>query len=423
MRKVGVYLIYVAVVLRGLVRLANEPGFGQAAILLAMYGLLLAFAEARLVQRGALRLSQAESSGLVLRRGAKPLPGEPWIPLVYLLLQSGLVVGLLLVPPILDFFGLLFVPLSLQAVFFFGWRPAFLCIALFSLAMAGPLLIDEKGWVFGLTMTVLNTGYCLLFSGYAHQVRKAEAVREHNQHLLGELQAAHRRLQGYALQVEGLAAERERSRLARELHDSVTQTVFSMNLTVQSVRLLLEREPDRAAGQLERLEELAASAMGEMQALVSQLRPQSMAEEGLVPALQRLAAERQARDGLLVAVEVHGEANGATGYIPDIRQALPQPVAEALVLIAQEALTNVAKHAGTGQVTVRLNLDVGASFLEVEDGGLGFDPELALGQRGHLGLAGMAERAGEIGWSLSIESRPGCGTRIRVEENPPGGAA
>jgi signal transduction histidine kinase len=410
MRKAGVYLIYAAVTLRGLVRLANEPWFGLAALLLAMFGLLLALAETRIVRRGPWRFSQAEHSGLALRHGGEPTQGEPWLPLVYLLLQSGLVVGLLFVPPIMDFFGLLFISLSMQAVFFFGWRPGLLCIALFNLAMLGPMLVDEKGWIFGLAMTMLNTGYCLLFSGYAHQVQRAETVRRHNQHILGELQVAHGQLQGYAAQVEELAAERERSRLARELHDSVTQTVFSMNLTVQSARLLLEREPDRVAGQLERLEELAASAMGEIQALVSQLRPRSVAEEGLPTALHRLATERQGRDGLQVTVEVSGE------------RVLPDPVAAGLYRIAQEALTNVARHAGMQQATVRLNLAGEASLLEIEDGGLGFDPPSASSQRGHLGLAGMAERAREIGWSLSIESRPGCGTRIRVEENPPGGA-
>ncbi|MFN2241044.1 MAG: sensor histidine kinase [Anaerolineae bacterium] len=422
MRKVGLYLIYAAVAMRGLVRLANEPGFGRTAVLLALYGLLLVLTETQLVRRAALRPSQAEPSRLVLASAGEPLPVAFWFSLVYLFLQTGLVVALLLVPPILDFFGFLFIPLSMQAVFLVGRRLGFVWIGLFSLAMAGPMLIDEKGWVFGLTMTVLNTGYCFLFSGYAHQVQRAEAARDRNEQILGELQVAHRRLQGYALQLEGLAAERERNRLARELHDSVTQTVFSMNLTVQSARLLLEREPDRAAGQLVRLEELAASAMGEIQALVSQLRPQSLAEEGLPTALHRLAAERQARDGLQVAVEVNGEPYDETGEPPDTGQLPPEPVAEALVHIAQESLTNVAKHAGTGQATVRLNLAVGASSLEIEDGGLGFDPEVAMSRHGHLGLAGMAERAAEIGWNLSIESRPRRGTRIRVEENPPGGA-
>jgi len=421
MRKVGIYLIYAAVVLRGLVRLANEPGFGRTAVLLVLYGLLLVLAETQLVQRGALRTFQPEPSRLVLASAGEPLPVAFWFSLVYLLLQTGLVVELLLVPPILDFFGFLFIPLSMQAVFLFGRRLGFVWIGLFALAMAGPMLIDEKGWVFGLTMTVLNTGYCFLFSGYAHQVQKSEAAREHNEQILGELQVAHRRLEGYAVQSEGLAAERERNRLARELHDSVTQTVFSMNLTVQSARMLLAREPDRAAGQLLRLEELATSAMNEIQTLVSQLRPQSIAEEGLPAALHRLAAELQARDGLQVTVEVNGQPYDETGDPPDTEHSLSGPMAEAVVHIAQEALTNVAKHAGTGQATVRLDLAAGTTSLEVEDGGLGFDPEVAMSRHGHLGLAGMAERADEIGWKLSVESRPGRGTRVRVEENPPGG--
>jgi signal transduction histidine kinase len=400
---------------------------------------LLVLAEARLAGRGrepvlaaqrrpsAAQAGQGilalQSGGRLLPSGGQPPRDGPWFGLVYLLLQTGLVAGLLLVPPILDFFGLLWVPLGMQAIFFFGRRWGLAFVGLFFLAMAGPMLIDEKGWVFGLTMTVLNIGYCLLFSGYAHQVQRAEAVQAHNRQLLGELEVAHRQLQGYAAQAEALSTVRERGRLARELHDSVTQTVFSMNLTVQSARLLLNRDPGRASGQLERLEDLAADARGEIQALVSQLRPQSLAEEGLPAALRRLAAERQARDGLEVTVEVEGGARDEAAPAHRPREALPEPAAEGLYHIAQEALTNVARHAGTAQATVRLRLGPGASFLEVQDGGRGFDPQAALDRRGHLGLAGMAERAREIGWRLSIDSRPGRGTRTRVEESPPGGAA
>jgi signal transduction histidine kinase len=250
---------------------------------------------------------------------------------------------------------------------------------------------------------------CFLLGGYAHQIGQAEAARGHNQRTLGDLQVTYRQLQGHAAQTEALATEQERSRLARELHDSVTQTVFSMNLTVRSARLLLERDAGRVADQLERLEELAASAMREIQALISQLRSQPVSEAGLPVALCQLAAERLERDGLHVTVEVDGE------------QALVEAVAAGLYRIAQEALTNVAKHADTQQATVRLNLTPEISFLEIEDHGLGFDPQLALTQRDHLGLAGMAERARELGWKLSIESQPRCGTRIRVEENPPPG--
>jgi signal transduction histidine kinase len=134
-----------------------------------------------------------------------------------------------------------------------------------------------------------------------------------------------------------------------------------------------------------------------------------VAEAGLPAALRKLAAERLERDGLHVTVEVNGEL------------ALAEAVAAGLYRISQEALTNVAKHAETQQAMVRLDLTPEISFLEIEDHGLGFDPQLALTQRGHLGLAGMAERARELGWKLSIESQPGRGTRVRVQENLPGG--
>jgi signal transduction histidine kinase len=407
MRIVGVYLIYAAVVLRGVVRLFEMRYPELVVALLVLYGLLL-LVETWVIERKPLRFAAAASLGSTPKVEGLPLRPR-WLPLTYLLVHSGLVIGLLLNRPVQDFYALLSMALSLQAVLFLGTRAGFLYIAGLTLAMAGPLAASQEGWTFGLVMVLEYGGLCFLVGGYAHQIGRAQTARGHNQRTLSELQITYRQLKGYAAQLEALAGEQERGRLARELHDSVTQTVFSMNLTVQSARLLLERDPGRAADQLERLEELAASAMREIQALISQLRPRSVAEAGLPVALHQLAAERLERDGLHVAVEVNGELG------------LPEAVAAGLYRIAQEALTNVAKHAGTQQATVRLNLPPGASFLEIEDRGLGFDPQLAMSQRGHLGLAGMAERARELGWSLSIESKPGRGARVRVEENRPEG--
>jgi signal transduction histidine kinase len=407
MRTAGVYLVYAAVVLRGWERLPRMRYPGLVVVLLVVHGLLL-LVETWMIERKPVRYAAAASRGSALQVEGLTLRPR-WIPLVYLFVQSGLVIGLLLNREVQDFYALLFMPLSLQAVLFLGSRGGFLWITALTLAMAGPLAAAQEGWPFGLVMVLNYGGLCFLLGGYAHQIGQAEAASGRNLHLIDELQVAHRQLQGYAVQVEELAAEQERSRLARELHDSVTQTVFSMNLTVQSTGLLLKRDPDRVADQLQRLEDLAASAMGEIQTLVSQLRPTTMAEEGLPGALRRLVAERQVRDGLDVTVEVSGE------------RVLLDSEATGLYCIAQEALTNVAKHAGTGQAALRLNLAPGVSFLEIEDGGLGFNPQSVSSQHGHLGLAGMVERARELGWSLSIESEPGRGTRVRVEENPPGG--
>jgi signal transduction histidine kinase len=278
------------------------------------------------------------------------------------------------------------------------------------------LLFSDVGELFGLAMGILYSGVCFLFGGYAQQVQKAKAARDQNELMFQQLQTAHRQLQGYADQVASLAVEQERNRLARELHDSVTQTVFSMNLAAQSAHLLLDKEPPfdrlrtvpRVAGQLIHIEELAASAQHEIQSLVSQLGPRSIAEAGLPTALHQLAVEHKMRDGLQVSLEIRGEGP------------LPETVATGLYSIAHEALVNVSKHSGTCEAILRLNLSENHPCLEIEDHGRGFDPETALDQRGHLGLAGMLERAREIGWKLSVLSKQGQGTRILVTENPSG---
>lgn len=392
MRAIGVYLIFAAVTVRGVVVTSDSPYFIPVLGLLAAYGLLL-IAETWIIHR-------------------RPQDWHPSrvIQFIYLLLQSAIVIGLLAISGYEDFFANLFIPLSLDAVSFFGRRFGFICIAAFSLALTGTLFFSNEGQIFGLAMGGLYSGVCFLFGGYAAQVLKAEAAHHQNQQTFNELQVAHRQLQGYADQVENLAVEHERNRLARDLHDSVTQTVFSMNLAAQSSRLLFDKDPLRASGQLLRLEELSANALREIQSLVSQLKPRSIMEEGLSNALRRLAEEQEARDGLQVSVEIQGE------------KTMSEVEMLGLYSIAHEALINVIKHSGALEASVRLSLDKDRSCLEIEDRGVGFEPGAASSQRGHLGLAGMAERAHEIGWSLSVESEKGRGTRILVTQDQTGGA-
>jgi len=398
MRTAGVFLIFAAVALRGAVVTSDAPYFMEVLGLLAAYGLLL-LAETWMIH-------------------GKSAFQSRYAQLIYLLLQSALVIGLLVFSEYEDFFANLFIPLSIDAVSFFGRRFGYYCIAVFSLALTSVLFFSDQGQIFGLAMGGLYSGVCLLFGGYATQVLKAEAAHKQNRRTFSDLQIAHRQLQGYTDQVANLAVEHERNRLARELHDSVTQTVFSMNLAAQSTRLLLDKDPPfdrlrttpRAAGQLLRLEELAASALREIQSLVAQLRPRSVTEEGLPTALRRLVAERGERDGLQIALEVHGD------------HPLSEAEAVGLYAIAHEALVNVSKHSRTSEATVCLNLSEDHSCLEIQDHGLGFDPQAASGRPGHLGLAGMSERAREIGWGLLVESHPHQGTRILVAQNQPGGA-
>lgn len=395
----GVYLLFAAVMLRALVVFAGDPQLTLVVVLLALFGLLLFTRPWLIRQRTAVLLPEhsPEAAGI-------PSSSQSILPLVYLLLQSGLVAALLFIPSTEDFFGNLFIILGMDAVLYFGRRLGFLAIIAFSLVTATALASSAQGPLFGLAMACLYGSVGLLFGGYAYQVQQAEAARRQNQGLMVDLQAAHRRLQHYVSQAEEMAAEQERGRLAHELHDSVTQTVFSLNLVVQSARLLLVRDPGRVAEQLERLEVLADSAMREIHTLVSQLQPGPIVVDSLPEALRHLAALRLAQDGLQVSLETVGERTLAT------------PVAISLYAIVQEALNNVTKHAKTGQVVVRLNLIGNDACLEIEDDGPGFNPETALAEPGHLGLVGMIDRARGIGWNLSIDSGVGRGTRIQVEE-------
>jgi len=155
-------------------------------------------------------------------------------------------------------------------------------------------------------------------------------------------------LQAYAAQVEELTSVEERNRLDRELHDSVTQTIFSMTLTSESARIFLERDPAKAAVQLDRLQSLSKDALAEMRYLISQLRPKTVAEEGLIPALRRHIAERQDQDGLSVSLYLEGNDDGEGHLPPDTEKALFR--------IVQDALNNVVKHAETDRAEVTLCL-------------------------------------------------------------------
>ena len=383
MRTVGIALVFAATALRGIVRYWDNPGRAGLLALLAIYGLLLLLT-------------------VPLSRVARPSRKRALLAAAGLLGQAACVMVLFAMGTGADFFAVLFVPLSLQAVMLFGGRTGSLWIAFFCAGMLLGLRGVEREPLFGLGMTAVYGGLCFLFGGYAYQMQTAQAARLENQRLLSELQSAQAGLQRYADQLNDLATEHERSRLARELHDSVTQSAFSMNLAVQSARLLLDRDAKLLAVQLEKVEQLAGSAIGEIQNLVSELSAARPAVRDLRAALAQLAQERERRDGLRVTLQVSGA------------EALPDDVVKNLYAIAQEALTNAARHSGACEATVRLIMDGSGRVLEIEDAGKGFEPDSQARGPGHLGLAAMQERAREIGWELRVESRPGAGTRIRA---------
>ena len=203
-------------------------------------------------------------------------------------------------------------------------------------------------------------------------------------------------------ETRGKAALEERQRLARELHDSVSQALYGIALGSRTARTLLDREahPDRVAEWLEYVLSLSEAGLTEMRALIFELRPESLETEGLIAALKQQAAALKARH----EIPVHA----TLGEEPD----LPLEKKEALYRIAQEALHNIVKHAHASKADLKLECGAGDIALEISDDGAGFD--LSEDFSGHLGLKSMRERVARLGGTLQIESAPGEGTRIHA---------
>lgn len=197
-----------------------------------------------------------------------------------------------------------------------------------------------------------------------------------------------------------LAALEERQKLARELHDSVSQALYGIGLGARTARTLLDRDPSKAAEPLDYVVQLAEAGLIEMRALIFELRPDALATEGLVELLEKQAAALRVRYQIDVITELGSE--------PDVSLS----VKEALYRISQEALHNIVKHAHASTVTIRLSSRTDDLLLEIADNGVGFDPTADF--PGHLGLRSMRERAAQQGAVLAMQSNVGSGTWLRI---------
>lgn len=197
-----------------------------------------------------------------------------------------------------------------------------------------------------------------------------------------------------------LAALEERNRLARELHDSVSQALYGIALGARTARALLDIDPSRLSEPIDYVLTLAEAGLTEMRALIFELRPESLENEGLVTALNKQAASIQARHGIRVNVVLCEEPP------------LSLEIKETLYRITQEALHNTVKHAQATQIDLRLACTSSAVVLNIVDNGRGFDVTGSF--PGHLGLQSMRERADRLNGTFEITSQPGEGTRIAV---------
>lgn len=241
------FIIIGVVALRLLLFYQDQPDLVFVILLIAMYTLLYSL-EPRLSKR------------------------FYWHPHFYFPLQTALVITLSNLRPFLDFQTVLYFPLCIQLFRTFPRRIA-IYWTVFFIFLLGIVLIPGLGLWEGSALLLLNIATGTFLISYDFLYLQTQADQAESQRLLADLQSAHQKLQEQAAQAEELAAARERNRLDRELHDSVSQTIFSITLTSQSARLLLERDPVRARAEIEHVQEMTSSALTQLRSLIAELRP------------------------------------------------------------------------------------------------------------------------------------------------------
>jgi signal transduction histidine kinase len=201
----------------------------------------------------------------------------------------------------------------------------------------------------------------------------------------------------------------ERNRLALELHDVVSQKLFSLNLSAEAAATLISRDPVAAGAQLQRVRELARESLAELRSLILGLRPADLRQDGLETALRKEAAMLSRVHG--IEVEVDADCQGRPTGDDDCEGERELEV----LRIVDEALHNAVRHAAASHVVVTLDGRGETLRVQIADDGVGFDPADPELRSHHLGLTSMEERARELGGSLEVDSRPGSGTRVTLE--------
>jgi len=288
-----------------------------------------------------------------------------------------------------------------EAVGLFGLNRRALLASVFYLLL-GAVNISQTselislGWMLLLVipMIIFVVVYVVLY------MRQAEA-REQAQTLLTELEAANRQLSEYAAQVEVLTIAAERQRMARELHDTLSQGLAGLILQLEAADAHLTKErPERAQEIIAQAMEQARATLADARRAIGDLRSSVDSVPGLGQALEAEVKRFENATGLPCELDVQ------------LKSELPNPIVETGLRIVSEALTNVARHAQASHAWVRVEETESQLCLEIRDDGGGFDPETV--EAGHYGLLGMRERARLVGGTLDVSSEQGKGTEIKA---------
>jgi signal transduction histidine kinase len=276
--------------------------------------------------------------------------------------------------------------------------------------IAIPITVEPPFWQTWAFRIIVAAALVLLTIGLYRQ--RVQNIQARSRELERQVEERTQEIKQLSEKAQELAVMEERQRLARDLHDAVSQTLFSASLISEALPDIWQSNPDEGQQLLHKLKQLSRGALAEMRALLMELRPAALAEASMMDLLRQLGQAASGREGIRVSVAV------------DKACELPANVRVTLYRIAQEALNNIVKHAQASQVDVSLRCTVppsadgavpehsGRVELRIRDDGLGFDPSSV--SQDHLGLGIMQERAESIRGQLEVKSEPGGGTQISV---------
>ncbi|MBE3559526.1 MAG: sensor histidine kinase [Ktedonobacteraceae bacterium] len=255
------------------------------------------------------------------------------------------------------------------------------------------------------------TGFSMVLQHLIEERFKRNELLRQLAHANAELEEAHTRLAQSAAQEQELAVLRERTRLAREMHDTIGHALVLISVKLEAAQRLRERDPERCDRELESTKEIARGTMTALRASIANLRSPALEREHIYHALSRSAGELAQRTGLHVTCDTLAQTTP-----------LSEPLSETLWKVSQEAFTNIEKHAHAKNVHVEISRRDEMLLMRIHDDGVGLPPAFCDPQKnhphqeqGHYGLRGMLERVEAIGGHLTLHSQPGQGTTIEVE--------
>jgi signal transduction histidine kinase len=296
------------------------------------------------------------------------------------------------------------VPFLLIALILVAWKYQWQHILIFTLAIAlvnigilWAFIPNDRGAYSGGLFAVLTQIVTFLVVGFFINILVGWLNRERR-----ALEDANAKLTNYAQTLEDLAISKERNRIAQELHDSLSHTLSGLSVQLETMKAYWDVDPVTARKRLDKSLAAARSGLDETRRILMALRAKPLEELGLVPAIRQMAEEAASRTGLNLKLEM-------IDNIP----ALPPNMEQCLFRVAQEAVTNVLKHAKAKDLIVKLEFNENRVSLTVQDNGIGFDVR-NINRAKHFGLLGMKERVDFVKGELNIYSQPGYGTSVKI---------